>query len=393
MLTTRQDFDLLLVIGYFRSALPLLSIVRYLSPQLRVGFYFQPLSSQMDAKTGKAQKMFERLCLEFGGVQYVAGAPARCRLMLVQQYPYTADFVASVRADIEAAEIWGMLTLSSMGLDAHDAFLTQFGVNRLTVPDKGLAEFLLESRNAVSRYQNIEIIEVGLPFKKYPVFEEFSADWIVAAPALFSFHAESSKQKFLSDVLKLMTQIPKSDVVVYKSHNGNARDYFTPKLHSNITSMILWFPGSENLFEGLLKRAPRCMQTHASKVLTAMLHARVLRRAIPMVAMTPMADMSIEAFLTGVRKGIIGGDSNTIWGTLFMGLSYYNCVASDDRKDRKSELLNKIGDKHLEINLKYFGVPYCHGLIERGSIRSNVVLGSNVQMNIVDMVICALIKR
>lgn len=393
MLTTRQDFDLLIVIGYFRSALPLLSIVRYLSPQLRVGLYFQPLSSQMEAKTGKAQKMFERLCMEFGGVQYVAGASARCRLMLVQQYPYTTDFVSSVHADIDAEEIWGMLTLSAMGLNAHDSFLSQFCVTRLTVPDKCLANFLIESRNASSRYQNIDMIEVGLPFKKYPVFENFCVDWIVAASTLFSFHTEVGKQSFLRDILKLMSQIPKSEVVVYKAHNGNKKDYFTPRLYAHIASLISYFPNSERLLEKLLIRMQPRLKFHVSKILTALLHARVIHRAAPMIELTPMADMSIEGFLPGVRKGVIGGESNSIWGTLFMGLPYYNCVSPDERKSGKSELLNKSGDTLLEMNLKYFGVPYCQGLLTKISDQSNVVNEVRFNDNIVDLVLRHLTDR
>ena len=116
MKLAREDFDLVLVVGYFRSALPLLSVVRHLSPQLRIALCFQPLSPQMEAKTGASQKMFERLCIEAGGIAHVAGSLAKCRLMLVQQYPYEGDFATSVRADIEAEEIWGVLTLAAMAV-------------------------------------------------------------------------------------------------------------------------------------------------------------------------------------------------------------------------------------------------------------------------------------
>lgn len=386
MTPAKDIFDLVLVIGYFRSALPLLSVVRHLSPQLRIGLCFQPLSPQMEAKTGKAQKMFERLCMDAGGVRYVAGSPARCRLMLVQQYPYADSFVASVRAYIEAEEVWGMLTLASMGIEAHDAFLQQFGVTRLTAPDKGLANFLLDARNASSRYHGLEMTEVGLPFKKYPVFGEFAADWIVAAPTLFSFHTEAGKQSFLRDVLKLMEQIPESDVIAYKSHNGNAKDYFTPRLHAEIARLISRVPSVEGLLGSLMLRLPPRMQTHVSRVLTALLHTRVTRRAFPMIELTPMADMSLEAFLPGVRKGVIGGESNTIWGTLFFGLPYYNCVSPSERTEGESELIEKKSDALLDMNLKYFGVPYCHGMLEQSGKRPDVVYDSARHQNLVEIV-------
>lgn len=386
MTLAREDFDLVLVVGYFRSALPLLSVVRHLSPQLRIGLCFQPLSPQMEAKIGAAQKMFERLCMEAGGIPHVAGSPAKCRLMLVQQYPYDGDFAASVRVDIEAEEIWGLLTLAAMGLEAHDAFIKQFGVTRLTVPDKGLAVFLINARKARCRYEGLEMIEVGLPFRKYPVFDEFSVDWIVAAPTLFSFHTEAGKQRFLSDVLKLMEHIPESDVVAYKAHNGNARDYFTPRLHAEIARLVSLIPSAERLLEGLMLRLPQRMQAHLAKVLTALLHARVTRRAVPMIELTPMADMSLEAFLPGVRKGVIGGESNTIWGTLFFGLPYYNCIMPGERTESKSELLEKRSDALLDMNLKYFGVPYCHGMLHLGGKRSDITCDHARHNNLVDVV-------
>ncbi len=386
MTLIRKDFDLLLVIGYFRSALPMLSVIRHLSPRLRIGLCFQPLNPQMEAKTGDAQRMFERLCTEAGGGRYVAGSPAKCRVMLVQQYPYNDSFVASVRAHVVAEKTWGMLTLASMGLDAHDAFLKQFGVSRLTVPDKNLANFLLDARDACSRYQGLEMTEVGLPFQKYPVFEELTVDWIVAAPTLFSFHTEAGKQGFLRDVLKLMEQIPESDVIAYKSHNGNVKDYFTPRLHAEIARLISWVPGVEGLLESLMVRLPTRMKTLASRVLTALLHIRMTRRALPMIELTPLADMSLEAFLPGVRKGVIGGESNTMWGTLFFGMPYYNCVSPSERTEGKSELIEKKGDALLDMNLKYFGVPYCHGMLEQSGKRLDVAYDTARHQNLVDIV-------
>jgi|GEM_PF-6934496 len=389
MTSTRKDFDLLLVIGYFRSALPMLSVIRHLSPWLRIGLCFQPLNVQMDTKTGDAQRAFERLCKEAGGVSHVPGSPATCRLMLVQQYPYSDSFVASVRVDIVAEETWGMLTLASMGLDAHDAFLKQFGVSRLTVPDKELADFLLHERDARSRYHGLEMIEVGLPFQKHPVFEAFAVDWVVAAPTLFSFHTEVDKQGFLQNVLKLMEQIPESDVIAYKSHNGNAKDYFTPRLYAEIARMISWVPNAEVMLEGLIQSVPKSLRYQLNKVLTAVLHLRMTQRAVAMNKLTPMSDMSLEAFLPGVRKGVIGGLSNTIWGALHFDLRYYNCVNESGRNGR-SELLSKSSDNLLDLNMTYFGLPFCNGDLNANVKNDRVTQLKNRNSDLVDLILLSL---
>lgn len=389
MRPTCKDFDLLLVMGYFRSALPLLSVIRHLSHRLRIGLCFQPLNVQMEAKTGDAQRTFERLCKEAGGIRYMPGSPAKCRLMLVQQYPYADNFVASLRADVVSEEIWGMLTLASMGLDAHDAFLKQFGVSRLTVPDKELANFLIHARGACLRYRGLEITEVGLPFRKHPVFEEFAVDWVVAAPTLFSFHTEAGKQGFLRNVLKLIEQIPESDVIAYKSHNGHAKDYFTPRLHAEIARMISWAPNAELIIEGLIQKLPRRLQYHLGKVLTAILHLRVTRRAVGMNNLTPLADMSLEAFLPGVRKGVIGGLSNTIWGTLYFNLRYYNCVDESSRNG-PSELLSKSSENLLSLNLKYFGLPFCNGDLSTDARNDRIAQIQNRNSDLVNLILLSL---
>ena len=360
MTPSMMRFDLIIVIGYFRSALPILSVIRHLSPRISIGICFQPLNANMESKISEAQKKFERLCTESGGVRYEQGSPASCRLLLVQQYLYSDSFVETLRAVIVAEETWGMLSLASMGIDKHDNFIKQFSTTCLTVPDTALAKFLIEARDACSRYQGLEMIEVGLPFQNHPVFEDFVVDWIVVAPTLFSFHSEANKQSFLQNVLTIMEKIPKSDVIAYKSHNGNAKDYFTPRLHSRIAWLIAWIPGVATKLQGLLLNMPSIYKSHISKVLTALLHAQVTKRAVPMTELTQMADMSLEAFLPGVRKGIIGGLSNSIWGSLYFNLPYYNCVDESSRTG-KSELINKTSENLLDLNLKYFDLPFCKG--------------------------------
>ena len=131
---------------------------------------------------------------------------------------------------------------------------------------------------------------------------------------------------------------------------------------------------------------PARLQVHVSRVLTALLHKRVMQRAVPMIELTLLADMSMEAFLPGVRKGVIGGESNTIWGTLFFDLPYYNCISPDERTVGNSELLEKRSDALLDMNLKYFGVPYCYGLLEHGGRRSDIACDLARHRNLVDVV-------
>lgn len=367
-----RKLDLLFLVGTFRSATPMLAAIRHLAPRFRVGVLFADLNARMETKIAQGQALFRDLARQYGAVVCDREEALETRLLIVQQFAYEEAFLNQVKANVRGAHVWGMMTLAWAGIAVQDAYMQAFGVENLTVPDKGLAQYLIEKRGAQARYAGREMIEVGLPFRAYPLFEDFKADWIIAAPTLFSFTSERGKQAFLRAVLKLMAQMPASDVVAYKPHNGNKRDYFTPRLYDSLAAVLGFVPFAEKAVEALAGRAGERARGPLERLLTAFLHRRLLRRATPMARLTPYADISLEAFLPQVKKGVIGGLSNTIWGSLFFGLPYYNCVDDADRQGA-SELLKKDASPLLDMNLAYFGVPFCGGDLARGARSDKVV--------------------
>jgi hypothetical protein len=153
-------------------------------------------------------------------------------------------------------------------------------------------------------------------------------------------------------------------VIVHKPHNGLDIDQFaSPKLRralvllrpfiplvAALKSLIAAHPGSKML--GLLGR-----------IYTAYLYDSVLRRTVPIEELTPDYQYAMEAFMPGIRKGVIGGLSNTIWGTLFYRLPFYNCVdlARQQRESSHKTYGNKATSNALDLNMSYFHVPYCRG--------------------------------
>jgi hypothetical protein len=377
-----DDLDLILIIGYFRSAMPLLSVIRYLSSSLRIGLRFQPLNPELKNKVSHLQKEFELLCVELGASLLSPRLLYKCELLIVQQFPYDLHFVSSIKSNISARVVWGALSLASMGLEAHDLFINQFGVSKVTVPDKGLANFLLSSRSAHSHYQGLEMVEVGLPFRDYPLFDDFSVDWIFASPTLYSFRTEAEKHCFLRDVLKLLQQLPSTDTVAYKPHNGNERDYFSPLIYSLLARILIFVPRSICLLETLIDKFPDFLPSHTSRLMTAFLHLRLMDLTIPMSNLNLNGHMSLESFLPGVRKGVIGGESNTMWGVTHFDLTYCNCV-SRIVQNPKSQLLSNDGSSTLGLNLVYFGIPYYFSGVK--SETTLVTKNASIQFNIVDL--------
>lgn len=355
-----KNYDIILVTGYFRTAASFLSVIKALGGSLRIAVLPAEADPAMKQKTGEAHTVFLDLCRKWGADVLQLDEAASAGLVVVQQFRYSDELAARICRSLTAPRRVGLLTLAMGGLEQHDAFLVQFGIRKAYVPSRRFLEFLLERRGAKARYRGVELQEVGLPFARHRPFPQFNVDWLVAAPTLFSFHTEAGKQQFLQTVRELLDQMAPGDVVVYKPHNGNSLDYFAPRLHYLIAGLLARLPLGNRLLDFLCAAPWRSLRAQANRVRSCLLHRAILKRAIPMGELTAYAGMSLEAFLPGVRKGVIGGLSNTIWGTAYFDLPYYNCVDSAHRQGQ-SELLDKRSDALLDLNLQYFGVPFCEG--------------------------------
>jgi hypothetical protein len=367
--------DILLVFGHFRSVAAYLSIIRNLSPKVKIGVMRADVEPAYIAKTLSSHPMFLNLCAQFGAQIIAQGTEVDATLMVVQQFPYPAETAAVINRTVRAERRLGFLSLALAGIPLQDAFLTQFELTKVFVPNRRLFDFLVERRGAEAVYEGIEVQQVGLPYARYPVFPDFKADYVIASPTGFSFRKEVHKHQYFEDVLRLLEQIPSSAVVVYKAHNGLTRDYFTPTAYARPGALLSRIPRAREILSTFLARAPRWVRGHLERLYTSLLHAKVLNRATPITTMTPYSDISLEAFLPGVSKGVIGGLSNTIWGTLYFGLTYYNCADEEERnKSTINELLpHKDSSNYLDLNLQFFRVPYCHGDLSRGARGEEIV--------------------
>jgi hypothetical protein len=362
-----RHYDIVLVLDYFRSATGYLSIIKHLAERFSIGLYVTPMDPDVQKKNRNAHELFITECLRLGA-QRVGESPVSAGLMVVQQRPYPEEIAQEILRCVRAVRRVGYLTLAMSGLPPHDAFLRQFTIEKVYVPNRRLFDFLLTRRNAREVYRDIEVEQVGLPFAKYPLYPDFAADYLIASPTVFSFRIEAHKHQFLETILRLFEQIGPEATVVYKPHNGAYRDYFTPRAYSAFGRLLAHVPSARRLLSCAMRFSPARLRQPWEKLYSALLHSLVLRRVVPMGNITPCAEFSLEAFLPGVRKGVIGGLSNTIWGTLYFGLPYYNCVDVERRKEQAvNTLLGKDSSGLLDLNLEFFGVPYCAGDIHAGA--------------------------
>jgi hypothetical protein len=323
-------------------------------------------------KTADAKAVFIEFCRENGAEFLEPGASAHATLLVVQQFPYDAPLAQSIQRGLVVRERVGLMALATAGIEKHDTYLAHFGLSKVYVPNRRFMQFLLNKRGAQARYASVSVEEVGLPYDQHRLFKDFSADWIIAAPTLFSFHSEHGKQQFLRTVNQLLSCIPKEDVVVYKSHNGNQLDYFAPRLHYWLAGWLDRMPVARKLLSTAERLPWPWLRMQIARVETCVLHRAILKRATQMSEVTKFAGISLEAFLPEVRKGVIGGLSNTIWGTLYFNLPFYNCVDESARLGR-SELLDKRSDALLDLNLQFFGVPFCNGELDMDTRKLGII--------------------
>jgi len=360
-----KKYDLILVIEFFRSLTYYLSIIRHLSKEYRIGLYQVAIDESVLVKNRDAQSEFLHACVEFGA-ELIDDKPVYSDVLLIPQRPYLKEALEDIRHNIHAARKVGALTLAWAGIPIHDAFLTECDLHKVFVIDKHFINFLLDHREGRSTYEGLELVEVGLPFSKYPVFPEFVADYLMAIPTPFSFAHEKDKWFFLETVLSLFDEMDSDDEVVHKPHNAVDRDQLSTLIYRKLVRILRHVPGISSVFRCGALIAPRKLKKHLERLYTAYLYERVLERTVPMKELTPFHNFGMEAFLPGVKKAVIGGLSNTIWGTLFHRIPFYNCVdITQQRRDADDKLYGKKKPEPLlGLNLKFFYVPYCEGQLQ-----------------------------
>ncbi len=381
-----SSFDIVLVLDYFRSAGPYLSIIKYLGKEFSVGVYQTAVDNNLIKKTGEAQDLFLKECERLGAV-LIDGEPVSADVMVVQQRPYPEEAVARVLDHIRARRRVALMTLAMSGIDIHDYFLIQFDIHRVYVPSRRFFDFLLEKRDAKSVYSKVEVKQVGLPYARYPLVSGFQADYLVAAPTQFSFPDEPSKQRFLETVLKLFDQISADAMVVYKPHNGMRRDSLAPHGYTQVGALLSLLPFGDTILRMIKSHAPDFFLPHIERIKTGLLYSRLIRRVKLLTDLTPYSSFQLEIFMPMVRKGVIGGLSNTIWSTLYFSLPFYNCADRDWRQKYRGfgRMSGKNSDNLLDLNLQFFGVPFCGGELGLGVVGESIVNEIDRQGDLLEM--------
>lgn len=348
-------YDVVLVHALGRMHNHYLNIVKHLGRRLRIGICRAELKKPV--KTSATETLFLELCASFGAEPLPPGRH-RTRLLVLPQFPYADEFLPALAARIETDRKVVLQTFGYGNICLEP--IARAGFSRLWVYDRAILDGKLKTE-ADRRFveDTFDIVEMGSPFARYPVFDDFSADYMIAFPTELSFPTPTGKARFLHNVRRLLERLPVSARVVVKPHN--VLDGGREVLES----------GSRMFAAGrALRRLPLGAVAAAlgrgvlsagmgSARLTGPLarfaggfdYAAVMDRAEPLSRFTPCFNFGLELFLPGVRLGLITGRSSSVWHALVNNVPVFNC-------DDETVAAKSVGV--LDAYASY-GVPPCHG--------------------------------
>jgi hypothetical protein len=343
-----KTFDIVLVFPNFRRNAAYLSIIKYLSRDLDIGIMKVPIDSP--GKTINVDKLFLEMCEELGAEIINTDEKISTNLLVVPQWQYSQDAFAVIKDTISESRK-NICTCALTWAGMNNELYEKFDIHKIFVTDKNLFSFLLERKNLPAKFSQ-EIVEVGLPFEKYPVFDEpLDIDYIIAMPTPFSFPREKNKVIFLENATKILDEISKinSDcAVAMKRHNAAKSEHFLNRKYMIISSFLNKL-GLKFITKSLIYRNSFSLSATIDSLYNDIFH-----KVTPLDRYTSNSEFPLEIFLPYVRKGVIGGLSNTIWASSFFNKPYFNCIPDSVRQQLADNLT-------LKISLDYFGVPFCNG--------------------------------
>ena len=372
----KQEFDLVLVFPVFRTATAFLSIIKYLHTSYSVGILLcRPEGSEnQEKKSGQTDNQFLALCRELGA-DIIEEGPVRSRLVILSYSSYSREYLDALKRKVISDRYWIMHGVLS-GNFAMEG-IAGFEFEKHLLPDQKFYEWRL-SESPEEQAINVppeKRIEIGTPYKIYPLFDDLEADYLIAVPTLFGMPAIEDRLRFVRTVRDILKKILPGDRGILKPHNAIEEGADAPG-HGKLIRLLektyikifhglilglagLFAPESTQSPDGSNSRLRRLLL----EVQIAIHYHVILKRSMLMKDVTPYHNFGLEVFLPGIKKGVITGRSATLWHALHNHLPVFNCV--DDEKVNfdivlKDSLANRIHPKIME----YLAVPYCDGKLD-----------------------------
>ena len=336
-----QYYDLILVYTSYRRHNNYLNIIKYLGPKFSIGVLrFEPKH-----EWGESEEIYWRLCLQYGAKE-VKG-DTECHSLMISRFGkgtqrgYYEDIIEDVPRSITYKKVFYNMDSPMMGVPYLDEICKNLGKPILLVPSIKYFDFLdgkYASKEAVEK-NGLEMVEVGTPYAKYPIFEDFETDYLFAYPSQCSVQSRWEDYHLLKNIVKVLRQLPSDAKIILKPHNardtGNRLSYTNKKLKI----MPLWLIKillSFGCFFEIKWKGKSKYNMPPDKVLQYCIHLQneyIFKRCDNLLDKYPA--FGFEHFVRGIKKGVITGISQTILESLLQKKPV--CVCDDLPLEKKPE--------------------------------------------------------
>lgn len=329
-----RDYDLVLVFTAFQRNCVFASIIKELGGKYRIGVLPIDRDAGTQSRIGNTNRQFLDLCVSLGA-DIVGEEAITARIEILAQSNFRKEDIERLNANVRAGRTFWMSGVA-MG-NAHYGDLYGKRVDRVLIPDLRLYEYRIAAYgNDGIDFPSAMIREVGVPYRKYPLFEnEIGVDYILANPTPFSFVTSQDRLDYLDSVYRLAVDIVgRGEVIAFKPHNADERaDYIVDGRMLAIVSAAPLRP-LRGMIDAVARLAAQCLSASRVRdffvgVSIAIVYRKIMAVVVRLSELTPYHNLNLEVFLPGVRKGLITGRSNSIWHALFLKKPVWNCIDRD----------------------------------------------------------------
>jgi len=363
-----QHYNLALIFVGFQRCCVYLSIIKELSKKYKIAVYPQSLDEKTLSRIEKTNSSFLTLCERFGA-NLVYNEKITADIEILPQTHYSEEQICILNTSVMSNQTY-WLSGVAMG-NAQFEHLFGKKIDGIFVVDRQFYDYRVSEyeKNNNGKFKDEEILEVGMPYKKYPVFPALDIDYIIANPTPFSFRNIKDRLTYLENVCTLMDKIDRDNIVALKPHNADERvDYIVDKRLFLIVRLKLlgaFHPLIDNVSRFLAMSIPNArLSDFFTKISIAILYNKLMSRVVSFKDITKWHNLNLELFLPSVKKGLITGRSNSIWHGLFLKKPTYNCVESD--KPYYSETkMHKFSMQYLNVHGNYKSIEFNDCLYEK----------------------------
>jgi hypothetical protein len=340
-----------------------LNIIKHLSAKYKIALLlsdkesFEKVSTKRKsrfARSKNTEDKFDSLCLEYGADKIYINQKHTCKIMLMPVVGpfYNDEYISKLKSNISWEKLIGIFYLIG---PANVNEIKELGAFKYFASHKELLKQRDKSGGVYKDLEGLDIVYTGLPYRKYPVFDNLNQkiDYLVAYPSAIHFRDGKQKEKyeFSKMLLKALSTIDKNDKVFLKTHSSLDKiEFYSRKWGKNVFLLRVGVLIIGIFIKYLIKCLPVCREK--LYVLGGSLCCSFIEAKYPSLEeLTEYYNFGIELFLPHVNKGILTGHSTVTYHALYNKVSVYNC-------DPQGKTIG------IPENMEPYMVPCCNGNLQ-----------------------------